>query len=187
MYGGCIIAYRNPCQGFIQEKYFWGEVTASCFKGGLGACPFRKFLKFRCSESESGEFYIISVTGSVKGSSYQLLIMHDVILASLWGGGEARVFGGGSFSVSVCLHIHTLIWLCCLTVCGVQCDYCIFRSLACRVCVARQWSLRQLISTTMMIPADTDFAIRGVWDSTDYVQLHVAITFLNDVIMKTVS
>ena len=39
----------------------------------------------------------------------------------------------------------------------------------------------------MMIPADTDFAIRGVWDSTDCVQLHVAITFLNDVIMKTVS
>ena len=49
--------------------------------------------------------------------------------------------------------------------------------------MARQWSLRQLISTTMMIPADTDFAIRGVWDSTDCVQLHVAITFLNDVIL----
>ena len=50
--------------------------------------------------------------------------------------------------------------------------------------MARPWSLRQLISTTMMISADTDFAIRGVWVSTDCVQLHVAITFLNDVILK---
>ena len=48
----------------------------------------------------------------------------------------------------------------------------------------KTWSLRQLISTIMMISADTDFAIRGVWDSTDCVQLHVAITFLNDVILK---
>ena len=69
--------------------------------------------------------------------------------------------------------------------------YCIsfyvLRSLACSVGVARQWSQRQPISTTMMIPADTDFAIRGVWDSTDCVQLHVAITFLNDVILKVES
>ena len=38
-----------------------------------------------------------------------------------------------------------------------------------------------------MIPADTDFAIRGVWDSTDCVQLHVVISFLIDAIMKTES
>ena len=51
----------------------------------------------------------------------------------------------------------------------------------------RQGSLRQLISTTMMVSADTDFVIRGVWDSTDCVQLHVVITFLIDAIMKTES
>ena len=53
--------------------------------------------------------------------------------------------------------------------------------------MARQWSLRQLISTTMMVSADTDFVIRGVWDSTDCTQLHVVITFLIDAIMKTES
>ena len=63
-------------------------------------------------------------------------------------------------------------------------SFCVLRSLACRVGVAGPCNLRQLISTTMMISADTDFAIRGVWVSTDCVQLHVAITFLNDVILK---
>ena len=39
----------------------------------------------------------------------------------------------------------------------------------------------------MMVSADTDFVIRGVWDSTDCAQLHVVITFLIDAIMKTES
>ena len=90
-------------QGFIQEKYLWGggnSERSELLLGGSGCMPPRKILKFRCSESESGEFYIISVTGSVKGSSYQLLIMHDVILASLGGGKLECWGGGGSFPTS---------------------------------------------------------------------------------------
>ena len=38
-----------------------------------------------------------------------------------------------------------------------------------------------------MTTADTHFVIRGVWDSTDCVQLHVVTTFQIDAIMKTES